>query len=30
MTYCESINTISGDQLSLNKEYHDNYYGYPI
>jgi DNA-3-methyladenine glycosylase I len=22
--------TISGDQLSLHKEYHDNHYGYPI
>jgi DNA-3-methyladenine glycosylase I len=30
MTYCEYINTISGDQLSLHKEYHDNHYGYPI
>jgi DNA-3-methyladenine glycosylase I len=30
MTYCEYITTISGDQLSLHKEYHDNHYGYPI
>jgi DNA-3-methyladenine glycosylase I len=30
MTYCEYINTITGDQLSLHKEYHDNHYGYPI
>jgi|GEM_PF-4979665 len=27
MTYCDYINTITGDQLSLHKEYHDNYYG---
>jgi DNA-3-methyladenine glycosylase I len=30
MTYCEYITTISGDQLSLHKEYHDNHYGFPI
>ena len=30
MTYCEYINTITGDQLSLHKEYHDNHYGFPI
>jgi len=30
MTYCDYINTISGDQLSLHKEYHDNHYGFPI
>jgi DNA-3-methyladenine glycosylase I len=30
MTYCEYISTITGDQLSLHKEYHDNHYGYPI
>jgi DNA-3-methyladenine glycosylase I len=30
MTYCDYITTISGDQLSLHKEYHDNHYGYPI
>jgi DNA-3-methyladenine glycosylase I len=30
MTYCEYINTITGDQLSLHKDYHDNHYGYPI
>jgi hypothetical protein len=26
MTYCEYITTITGDQLSLHKEYHDNHY----
>jgi len=30
MTYCEYITTITGDQLSLHKEYHDNHYGFPI
>lgn len=30
MTYCDYINTISGDQLLLHKEYHDNHYGFPI
>ena len=30
MTYCDFINTITGDQLSLHKEYHDNHYGFPI
>jgi DNA-3-methyladenine glycosylase I len=30
MTYCEYINTLEGDQLSLHKEYHDNHYGFPI
>jgi DNA-3-methyladenine glycosylase I len=30
MTYCDYITTISGDQLSLHKEYHDNHYGFPI
>jgi DNA-3-methyladenine glycosylase I len=30
MTYCEYLSTISGDQLSLHKEYHDNHYGFPI
>jgi DNA-3-methyladenine glycosylase I len=30
MTYCEYLNTITGEQLSLHKEYHDNYYGFPI
>ena len=30
MTYCDYINTITGDQLSLHKEYHDNHYGFPI
>jgi DNA-3-methyladenine glycosylase I len=30
MTYCEYLTTISGDQLSLHKEYHDNHYGFPI
>jgi DNA-3-methyladenine glycosylase I len=30
MTYCEYLNTISGEQLTLHKEYHDNYYGFPI
>jgi DNA-3-methyladenine glycosylase I len=30
MTYCEYLNTISGENLSLHKEYHDNHYGFPI
>jgi DNA-3-methyladenine glycosylase I len=30
MTYCEYITTISGEKLSLHKEYHDNHYGFPI
>ena len=30
MTYCDYINTITGDQLSLHKEYYDNHYGFPI
>jgi DNA-3-methyladenine glycosylase I len=30
MTYCEYISTISGNQLSLHKEYHDNHYGFPL
>jgi DNA-3-methyladenine glycosylase I len=30
MTYCEYLNTITGEQLSLHKEYHDNQYGFPI
>jgi DNA-3-methyladenine glycosylase I len=30
MTYCEYLTTITGDNLSLHKEYHDNHYGFPI
>ena len=30
MTYCEYITKITGDQLFLHKEYHDNHYGYPV
>ena len=30
MTYCDYITTITGDQLLLHKEYHDNHYGFPI
>jgi DNA-3-methyladenine glycosylase I len=30
MTYCEYIQTISGDNLLLHKDYHDNHYGFPI
>jgi DNA-3-methyladenine glycosylase I len=30
MTYCDYIKRLTGDQLSLHKEYHDNHYGYPI
>jgi DNA-3-methyladenine glycosylase I len=30
MTYCDYIKTLTGDQLSLHKEYHDNHYGFPI
>ena len=30
MTYCEYIQTISGEQLNLHREYHDNHYGFPL
>lgn len=30
MTYCDYIYTITGEQHSLHKEYHDNHYGFPI
>jgi DNA-3-methyladenine glycosylase I len=30
MTYCDYLTTITGDQLSLHKDYHDNHYGFPI
>jgi DNA-3-methyladenine glycosylase I len=30
MTYCEYINTVSGEVQRLHKEYHDNHYGFPI
>lgn len=30
MTYCEYIQTITGENLKLHKEYHDNHYGFPI
>jgi len=30
MTYCEYINTISGEKHNLHKEYHDNHYGFPV
>jgi DNA-3-methyladenine glycosylase I len=30
MTYCEYLNTITGDALDLHKEYHDNHYGFPL
>jgi len=30
MTYCVYLNTITGDTLSLHKEYYDNHYGFPI
>jgi DNA-3-methyladenine glycosylase I len=30
MTYCDYISTLSGEKLSLHKEYHDNHYGFPI
>ena len=30
MTYCEYINTITGEQQQLHKEYHDNHYGFPL
>jgi DNA-3-methyladenine glycosylase I len=30
MTYCEYIETISGEALDLHREYHDNHYGFPI
>jgi len=29
MTYCDYLNTITGEILSLHKEYHDNHYGFP-
>lgn len=30
MTYCEYINTISGEAQQLHKDYHDNHYGFPV
>jgi DNA-3-methyladenine glycosylase I len=30
MTYCEYLNTITGEKLELHKEYHDNHYGFPL
>lgn len=30
MTYCEYLNTISGEAYELHKEYHDNHYGFPL
>jgi DNA-3-methyladenine glycosylase I len=30
MTYCEYINTIDEEKPALNKEYHDNHYGFRI
>jgi DNA-3-methyladenine glycosylase I len=30
MTYCDYINTITGEQFYLHKEYHDNHNGFPI
>lgn len=30
MTYCEYINTITGDNQQLHKDYHDNHYGFPL
>jgi DNA-3-methyladenine glycosylase I len=30
MTYCEYLKTISGGNMELHKEYHDNHYGFPI
>jgi DNA-3-methyladenine glycosylase I len=30
MTYCEYIETISGEARELHKEYHDNHYGFPL
>ena len=30
MTYCEYIDTISGEAHTLHKEYHDNHYGFPV
>ncbi|HEX2921789.1 MAG TPA: DNA-3-methyladenine glycosylase I [Bacteroidales bacterium] len=30
MTYCEYLKTLSGENLELHKEYHDNHYGFPL
>jgi DNA-3-methyladenine glycosylase I len=30
MTYCDYITSLTGDKLSLYKEYNDNHYGFPI
>jgi DNA-3-methyladenine glycosylase I len=30
MTYCEYINTITGEKYDLHREYHDNHYGFPL
>lgn len=30
MTYCEFVNNLKEDDLNPNREYHNNYYGFPI
>jgi DNA-3-methyladenine glycosylase I len=30
MTYCDYINSLSGEVLELHREYHDNHYGFPL
>lgn len=30
MTYCEYIKNLTGETLRLHKDYHDNYYGFPL
>jgi DNA-3-methyladenine glycosylase I len=30
MTYCSYIDTLTGDNLQLHREYHDNHYGFPL
>ena len=30
MTYCDYINTVTGEKHQLHKEYHDNHYGFPL
>lgn len=30
MTYCEYIDTISGEAWLLHSDYHDNHYGFPV
>ena len=30
MSYCEALKNLKGERLALHKNYHDNFYGFPI